>query len=548
MPLAITSSSQNLPSELPAGSAPTPKTAQEAQNILVKLRHYLAGKTGTLELVQKGDTFSLQRKGWWSFWRMSSSRNQEAATTYLKTVLAAAYPEKKTEGTHQTFNDYLTNTTNNQVSCADLKGQLKRLRGATVGMKSSLQKNLPTDHSLLIAESPEKDPVSAFLRNNGVSVTSDSLGEGGFGTVSAVHYKGTTDQYVYKKELKLVPLTKHDKRVNIEPGELDMERGDKFWRHGDVGAGLKLSNMVKAEFFIFKVETEPSSPKGSPVEYHYVPAAKTKEFGKNLMAVHPKANVYLHSQVMTRAPGKELFDLVNDGTVDFSPDQQNFKNVVHGLYNFLKTASSHNFLHRDLKLENCMLEPSTGEFHVIDTGMGQRLAKPEKTGEPKGKSNPKTSYRSAGTRAYFSPRVRGGEAHGSEVDCHSVAIILLALIDPVDFGAYCKKDDKVSNRFFRDAQFDDKPETYLKKYVTFASKDPKSTTAQVLKEHPDLKELIDLLFQAAAEGAPGKAAFEKLQDNLYLKSIIAEKAATSSNSVSTVTSPVTPTPPLEEVV
>ena len=360
--------------------------------------------------------------------------------------------------------------------------------------------------------------LTTSLSHHGIIPLKGLIGLGGCGEVYAVNYQGNTTDYVFKKENKPCLLTRRD---------LDSRSGYKFWRHsGDIAAARlqDIPNMVEPKFFILQVHKD---PKSLHLEFCYVPADHIKEFGKELLEKYPKANVYLHSQVMTRASGEDLDKLIDTETINSHPLQKDFKNVLYGLYSFVAAAHARNFAHRDLKTQNLIFDQPSGKLTVIDTGFGQHLARRGKSGPPKGISNPTTSARMVGTQHYRSPRVFNKESYGSEVDCHSFAIILLELLNVNDFSIYAdhttldgtntQKKETVADFFGKD------PKQYLKKYLMLLG--PSSPTAQLLQQSPPLKNLIDLLFQASAAGAEGEAAFAQLKDNPYLAGIIAEKTA-----------------------
>ncbi|HLB33829.1 MAG: hypothetical protein A3F67_08870 [Verrucomicrobia bacterium RIFCSPHIGHO2_12_FULL_41_10] len=473
-----------------------------AKKLLGEINTHLTGKTGTLEFKKRGDSLTLTRTTFWN-WLWSSSRNQEAASKYITSLLETAYPAVSNNKTSTTCDNLKKSfiPAGNTIGCLGLKKRLETL-AIILQLPSPTEGKLP-EKSVFILSSPTIDPTSAFLKTCGIKRL-NILGKGGFGTAYTVDCNGNTKDFVYKKEAQ--PVLLRGKSLNPQVN-------CKFWRQGDIAAArLKdIRNMAQPQFFILLVKKSPNAPQDT--EYHYVPADKVKEFGVDLMKQSPNAQVYLHSQIMTRASGEGLEKLIDNKKINTDPTQSDFKNIVHGLYSFVASTNPRNFVHRDIKPQNLIYNKKTGNLTVIDTGLGEHLARRGKIGRPKGASNPKTSFRAAGSVPYLSPRTFSDKkGYGSEVDCHSVAMTLLELIDIKDFRKYYTLEQNKQLSFFGND-----PTTYLQKYLNYIGSN--SSTAKVLNKNPELKNLINLLFLSSAGGAAGEAAFKQLATNPYLNSI-----------------------------
>ena len=304
---------------------------------------------------------------------------------------------------------------------------------------------------------------------------------------------------------------------------------------------------------------------GAPedAEYHYLPNTspeKIKADAQTLLEEHPGAEIFLSGQIMKRAPGETLGSLISEGKIDTTPENKPFKNIVYGLYSFLAAARPRNFVHRDIKPDNLVFDQKTGQLTVIDNTSGRHLARRNKAIERESKSmfsrpSIMTDVRESSVRpsegrpsnrgttrgmigvtlAYAHPAaidrgiiIRGpGESlsiqekeYGAEFDCFSTAMTLLALIHKDDVGKYCRA--KFPNKNFPELaankladQWGDDPKEYLGKYLSWIGGDT-SKTHEILAANPDLKNCLQLLFEASAAGEAGEAAFAQLATDPYL--------------------------------
>ena len=88
--------------------------------------------------------------------------------------------------------------------------------------------------------------------------------------------------------------------------------------------------------------------------------------------------------------------------------------LVHGL----QYLHNNNIMHRDLKLENLLLDEQ-GYLKIADFGMAKVLR------------NNQTSYEMAGTPAYFAPELLKGQGHGYPADWWAVGSIMYQMLTGV---------------------------------------------------------------------------------------------------------------------
>ncbi|MBM3857334.1 MAG: hypothetical protein FJ390_05145, partial [Verrucomicrobia bacterium] len=315
--------------------------------------------------------------------------------------------------------------------------------------------------------------------------------------------------------------------------------GMAFWRHGDLSAaGLDLPHLVKATFYSLKVKL----PDGREEKF-FVPADKVKEFAQHLP---PDAEVKLEGQLMEKAPGRTLAQLLEQGDISFHPDDDegHFYTIVKAVTEFLSAAYNHNFVHRDLKPENILYHPTSKTVTIIDTGEASHLGARDIPAD----TEPSTSTKQRGTRQIMAPTMFEGKEYGSEVDFFSAAMLFLKLLQP--------EDVKIFNRTrlsgtVRDRFFGQNPQRFLSIYLDYLhfgsdedddsttqdsssfplkasdSSDTSSpmmvepspslpTTEEMLETHPPIKRLIELCFQASAGGSPeaqsmSRAALKELE-------------------------------------
>jgi hypothetical protein len=308
-----------------------------------------------------------------------------------------------------------------------------------------------------------------------------------------------------------------------------------FHQRGDLAASClkELQHMTKPIFVIVALQkTGPQKTNSSTTEYHYLPAMEAESFVKEIAQAHPQAQAAIAGQLMELAPGFELHECIygkmssktqkvdKTNQVIFTPSEKPFKQVMQGLFTHMEIAMEHNYLHRDIKAENVMINKNDkGEYEVrfIDGGFaaygGRESKKLELT-------------EGMGTRQYMSPRVvinriqgRTKLPYGAEVDFYSTGMLLLEMIDPNSLKKV--HTTNVTNP----TKIVTKLGVFSAQQVTNLSEDPNSTNnyldvylkaagdsstvSQKLNASTSEKQLINLCFEASKGGKSGEKAFEQ---------------------------------------
>lgn len=168
---------------------------------------------------------------------------------------------------------------------------------------------------------------------------------------------------------------------------------------------------------VVKVTTRVDDEAKETILAEYAQGKKTPHLGmKAPVFSGPDGNQTCYI-VMNRLPGKELLDLLRDGTIEkLSVDKK--LELTHKLLLALRDqVTRQGIVHRDLKAENVMvqLEPEI-QVNIIDYG----LAKAQNTDDGN----------SCGTPAYTAPEIFEFKSHGSACDVFSMAkVIALLWID-----------------------------------------------------------------------------------------------------------------------
>lgn len=354
-----------------------------------------------------------------------------------------------------------------------------------------------------VFQEPEELPVSLNLHDilaaKSIERSSQLFAKGNFGRVYEASIAGSFKKYLYKHYLK--------------PISFDQNAG-KFWRQSDFAASRlhDIPHLIKPLFFIVMVKT----PDGSQKKF-FVPGSKTKEFGKTLPA---GSKVFLQGQLMEKASGTAIEALREKGLATFSPDRSHFRNIAVALHDFLKVARPHNFIHRDLSLNNIIYNLETKKVDIIDLGESLRLrsrGKTDATMKNKINPNPAVSKTFKGTPNFMGPAVVHQKEYAAETEAASVALILLNLIDETDFERFSStrfSEINSSNHSVQDRHFGDHdPSTFLEIYLRHIG--PDSKTEEMFQRYPAVKEIIDLAFRASAPGPAGEEAFQAFQHHPY---------------------------------
>jgi hypothetical protein len=325
------------------------------------------------------------------------------------------------------------------------------------------------------------------------------LGSGSFGAAYELSYQNSSAQ----DPLLICKFEKQPKAIT---------GNEKSWRHSNFGADrLDLPHLVKTASYFLSVELPDRR-----TERFFLPANKVRDFSQQLPA---GAIVKIEGQIMARAPGENLAALLDKKEISLHPNDLHFQKIVIAVNEFLKAAYDRNFIHRDLKPENIMYDPASGRVTIIDTGESSRLRRRGKEeSQLKGPSNPISSQKRLGSRFYMAPTIFQGDEYSSEVDYFSAGMLFLYMINKDDFKTFNKGRQAAT---LDDPLFYKNPKEFLSLYLEKVGKN--SVTDQTLQQHPEIRKVIDLYFQASAGGGEGEkklsaAAISQLNKLPYLNS------------------------------
>lgn len=437
-----------------------------------------------------------------------NQKETSAAERYINAIIDKSYSWSSNDSSSQCsisqikvrFTTYLT-AKSNAIGTKTLASYLKEYEavGATFVTTLSTESEKAKEVSTLPTYPQKIEDPDTFLK--GKIDLKGFIGNGAFGDVYDVLIPEAKGSYVYKIEKKLQPLTKKTE--------------GKWWRQGDVAASKReIARMVKPVFFILAVKE-----KNLPDDYFYVPADQATEFGKKLQEQRPNGLVAVHSQLITKARGVGLDQLI-DNSFAFPPESNAFKSIAIGVGSFLEESFPRNFVHRDIKPANLvcdltsdMSKPDPSKVTVLDYGLSTLLARRGKTQPLKRESNPIASQKFAGTLGYMSPRVFRSQSYGSEVDFFSYGMTLLELIDPQDVNQFYNirfghKDGKRIDHLQDSSKYN-----VLNTYIASINqvKSERSNTAMIFNrpKNQQLKQLIDLSFKVSQGGPNLDANFKK---------------------------------------
>ena len=477
----------------------------------------------------------------------SGAEQQKAAVNYVQDLLAKS--NKQPRQISQALADFVS------PSSITYQGLATRLSDAT---NTTALLTTSTSASLLQSQQITTNDPTEFLKSQGIT-KGKQIGRGAQGRIYAITYQGNENDYLYKEE--------SSPHLIIDPE--DQLSGNKFYRiSGDVAAArCKLPNTIESVGFFLKIVENSQDVIESGVDqvasYHYLPNTSSEQIkvdAKKLLEQYPDAEIFLSGQIMKRAPGETLGSLISEGKIDTTPKNKPFKNIVYGLYSFLAAARPRNFVHRDIKADNLVFDQKTGQLTVIDNTSGRHLARRDKAMARESESmfsrpSIMTDVRESSVRpsegrpsnrgtiggmigttlAYAHPAALDGgiispgldeslsiqeKEYGAEFDCFSTAMTLLALIHKDDVGEYCIA--KFPNKNFPEVdannladEWGNHPKEYLGKYLSWIG-DNTSKTHEILAANSDLKNCLQLLFEASAAGEAGEAAFAQLATDPYL--------------------------------
>ncbi|XP_041457983.1 NUAK family SNF1-like kinase 1 [Lytechinus variegatus] len=116
--------------------------------------------------------------------------------------------------------------------------------------------------------------------------------------------------------------------------------------------------------------------------------------------------------VMEYASGGELYEFIDSSSIPMGEIQRLFRQIVSAL----AYCHLNNIVHRDLKLENVLLDED-GDAKIADFGLSSYY------------SDNDLLHTFCGSPLYASPEIVNGQPyHGPEVDCWSLGVILYAMV------------------------------------------------------------------------------------------------------------------------
>lgn len=135
------------------------------------------------------------------------------------------------------------------------------------------------------------------------------------------------------------------------------------------------------------------------------------------------SEVLCHGIIMPKAEGQEVGKLLKTGLKESEKKQ-----IVQSTLQSIKGLHERGFVHRDIKLENCLFDRKTKTTTLIDTGT---LFKTSKDLQKHPGSESIDPQEFAGTRRYVHPRGLGlQQNYGTETDLHALGVMTLELARP----------------------------------------------------------------------------------------------------------------------
>ena len=539
--------SNNSAAQSPA-STQTKETQGANKNLASKeleaLRNYCFDpsvplKGGTLRLVKNSDgSIQLKRRQWYQFWNFVGwGRDTGRAAAYVNSLLKEQDLVKESNNSTNSTNSALAayvQVSSNKVTLEELSRKLLpfTLQDNLTTHKNEKENNgVEANTNATPSSSPVSIPLSGletqtvtdkyrrefqqlalksvqkFCPSVGLTV-GDKLGEGGMGTVYHASVLGRTEGYVIKLENKF----RMESIINAENLPFD--------QRGDLAATTvqQLGHITQPIFVIVALKKTPSDS----IQYHYLPVANAKSFVQKMQKECPYASLAIAGQLMEKVPGNELSSCIHGEDlagktvpkIDCTITQKPFQQIAYQLLKSMKVSMEKKFIHRDLKPENIMVTiDAQGNYHLklIDGGFSAQ-----------GNDKPLKLHKFKGTLQYMSPRVYNANeknTYGAEADFYSTAMILLEMISPEDFNRVNeiqKMDTEKRPQFLIDQSLKQNNTTYanskdLENYLSAAG--PISQIATTLQDpkNKEVRNLIDLSFQASRGGKQGQEAYKTWQ-------------------------------------
>ena len=477
-------------------------SSKDAQELLQQLTT-LKDK-GMLVLKPTGDPEKGMEFQYRNFWIKPSVKQREETGAYIQSLLQKAYPDrenfsKNRNNLQQIFSDYLSSTR------TPITQDFSSL------FKSAFETHLAPYNVATALQTKEIEQIStgttpvSYLQSRGVSIGKE-IGQGFFGKVYATQIN--SGDYVYKEQTVNEFLTD------------DLELKGKWHRTGDIAASRckNLSHFAKSTAFILEI-TKPQTK----AEQWYVTTDQAKDFGKTL----PQGTkVKLVGQLMEKAPGTELGDLLDPKKNPSFNLAEHFDGIANSLFGFLEKSYARNLIHRDLKVQNFIYDPKTKQGTVIDFGLGGVYRKRAKITSEASSSNANNqnllfSAHDWGSPDHMAPAVVKGESYGSEVDFHSAAVMLIKSLDPQCFKiakkSFFTQVKNTNRQIINGTIIPSKIPTSTAGYLRILG--PNSQLAHTLSSNPAMKKTIDLFFDvASAQPENRDAAVQALKN--YMETVV----------------------------
>lgn len=392
-----------------------------------------------------------------------------------------------------------------------------KLLPASIAAPGALQQDLPT-------ESLEQ---TLARWETGVQAMSDSpdspdsvrrLGMGAEGAVFEFRQGGQS--LIYKAFMNPPSLAENSAAfsTNQFSGDMGVARSRAL---------LKSSRIAAPSEFV--VSIGPREGGAEKTRLMRVPAEKLKSLVNALRLPSAKASenqadieVRQLGILMPKAAGRTVGELVSGKALT----DTDIDRIATGMTRALQELDSHHTVMHDIKPDNLLYDPSSGDLKLIDLGQSQKLSKGVQAGAA-GPGKDTTTNRNAGTSFYMAPSVQRSAPHfnpiphGPEVDRHSMAVTLLELLAPSIKSDEAFRRGVVDNPPALNAKTgeDFPPEQFLEKWMErIEAKLPDAARSITMKfqANPDLKVLIQDAFCASARSPEGAQAWARLTQNPLL--------------------------------
>lgn len=174
---------------------------------------------------------------------------------------------------------------------------------------------------------------------------------------------------------------------------------------------------------------------------------------------------------MEYAQGQELFDICQNQELDESTVKQIFLTIVQTV----QWMHTHNIVHRDLKLENIIVDLASGDVKITDFGLARVID-----------GDTLLSTR-CGSEEYAAPEiVQDKKYDGRKTDTWALGIILYALlVGYLPFTYDQRRGERVSHMFYRIIQAHVRWPTASTTQSSWMCKEAREVVERILVRQPE---------------------------------------------------------------